>query len=238
VDDHLLTVASPVMIVSGQTVHVIWAAGSLPYRYHRYSTDGGQTWSAPRRFFGDLHGQAFDGLTIDGVGRVHFFSQIRYPVGIYHGYWDSDHWTSPSLVYLIAEEDFADGVNARIHAHGINPVVRAGNQLLITFGDGPADPNRRLFAMYRTLQDISPVAATPTRSESSALVPAPTTADTTPTPEPTATAEPMFEAVPAVPIDSVADPSEALRVALLPIFLLIGSAFVIRLLPIGIRKRK
>ena len=47
------------------------------------------------------------------------------------------------------------------------PVVRAGNQLVLTFADGPADPNRRLFVMYRTLDDISPLRiATPTQDNS------------------------------------------------------------------------
>jgi len=58
---HNLTVASPVMIVQGQNVHVIWAAGDLPHRNHRFSTDAGRTWSDPAQVFGDLHGQAFDG---------------------------------------------------------------------------------------------------------------------------------------------------------------------------------
>jgi hypothetical protein len=60
--DHNLTAASPKMIVQGRTVHVIWAAGSLPYRYHRFSTDAGLTWNVPVQIFGELHGQAFDGL--------------------------------------------------------------------------------------------------------------------------------------------------------------------------------
>lgn len=83
-DDYELTNASPRMIVQGQTVHVIWAAGDLPYRHHRFSTDAGETWSPITPIFGALHGQAFDGLTVDGAGRVHFVGQIRYPMAIYH----------------------------------------------------------------------------------------------------------------------------------------------------------
>ena len=81
------------MIVQGKNVHVIWAAGSLPYRNHRFSTDRGLTWSAPVQIFGELHGQAFDDLTVDRAGRVHFFAQIRYPMGIYHAYWDQSGWS-------------------------------------------------------------------------------------------------------------------------------------------------
>ena len=100
--DHSLRAASPIMTVQGQTVHVIWAAGSFPYRHHSFSNDAGLTWSAPARIFGDLHGQAFDGLAVDGAGRVHFLGQIRYPIGIYEADWDKGQWTAASLVYLIA----------------------------------------------------------------------------------------------------------------------------------------
>ncbi|HEY3477178.1 MAG TPA: hypothetical protein VGK56_21360, partial [Anaerolineales bacterium] len=152
--DHRLTSASPVMMVQGHTVHIIWAAGSLPYRYHRISTDAGRTWSAPVQIFGELHGQAFDGLALDRSGRLHFLGQIRYPMGIYHAYWDQTRWSKPSLVYLISEDGASLG--DRVHAHHTLPVIRAGNQLVLTFADGPADPSRRLFVMHRTLDDILP----------------------------------------------------------------------------------
>jgi len=227
--EHNLTVASPIMTVSGQSVHVIWAAGSLPYRQHRFSTDAGQTWSPSRRIFGELHGQAFDGFAVDGAGRVHFFGQIRYPQGIYHSYWDSTQWTTPSLVYLIAQEDSEQGIGDRIHAHLIRPVVRAGNQLVLTFGDPPADPGRRLFAMYRTLDDIAPLEAIPTPLATETPVPVFGLISSRPTPTPTATA-PLFDRAAAQPLGPVPGPSLALRVALLPTLLLLGGIVVIRLL--------
>ena len=84
-----LNAAGPVMIVSGHTVHVIWAGGKLHYRHHRFSTDAGLTWRNSTRIFGELNGQAFDGLALDGKGRVHFFGQIRFPTAIYHSIWDN-----------------------------------------------------------------------------------------------------------------------------------------------------
>ena len=92
---------------------------------------------------------------------MHFFGQIRYPQGIYTAYWDQTQWSAPSLVYLIAPENSEEGIGNRVHAHYTLPVVRAGNQLVLTFTDGPADPNRRLFAMYRTLDDIPPLETVP-----------------------------------------------------------------------------
>ncbi len=229
--DHNLTNASPKMIVQGQTVHVIWAAGSLPYRNHRFSTDAGLTWSGPVRIFGELHGQAFDGLAVDRSGRVHFLGQIRYPMGIYHAYWDQARWSKPSLVYPIAEEGSEEGFGDRVHAHDTLPVIRAGNQLILTFADGPADPNRRLFVMYRTLDDILPLENMPTPDPTAMPVPtsSPTPSQIAPMPTQTATA-PSLASAEVQPMGRVPAPDLGLRVALVPILLILGSMLIIQLL--------
>jgi hypothetical protein len=229
--EHNLTNASPKMIVQGQTVHVIWAAGSLPYRYHRFSTDAGRTWNAPVQIFGELHGQAFDGLTVDRSGRVHFLAQIRYPMGIYHAYWDQTRWSKPSLVYFIAEEGSEEGIDDRVHAHHTLPVIRAGNQLVLTFGDGPADPNRRLFVMYRTLDDILPVENMPTPDPTAMPVPtsSPTPKQATPMATQTATV-PSLESAEVQPMERVPGPDLAIRLALIPILLVLGGTMIIQVL--------
>jgi hypothetical protein len=228
--NHNLTTASPRMIVQGQTVHVIWAAGELPHRYHRFSTDAGQTWSAPKQIFGELHGQAFDGLAVDRAGRVHFFGQIRYPIGIYHAYWDQNQWTPPSLIYLIAQEDSEEGIGNRIHAHDTHPVLRAGNQLVLTFADGPADPNRRLFAMHRTLDDISPLEPVSTPVPTATPLPEPTPTPGPPTPMPTMTATaPVFDRAAAQPVGRVPKPDLVIWVALVPNLLLFAGIVAIQL---------
>ena len=228
--DHNLTNASPTMIVQGETVHVIWAAGSQPYRNHRFSTDAGRTWSAPVQIFGELHGQAFDGLAVDRAGRAHFFGQIRYPMGIYHAYWDQTRWSKPSLVYFIAEEGSEEGMGNRVHAHYTLPVIRAGNQLVLTFTDPPADPNRRLFVMYRTLDDILPLENMPTPDPTPTAVPmsSPPPRQTTPMPDQTATAR-LLESAEVQPLGPVPGPDLAIRVALVPTLLLLGGAFAFQL---------
>lgn len=226
--DHRLTAPSPVMIVQGQTVHIIWAAGSSPYRNHRFSTDAGRTWSPPVHIFGELHGQAFDGLALDGSGRVHFFGQIRYPMGIYHAYWDQTGWSKPSLIYLISED--GSSLGDRVHAHHTLPVIRAGNQLVLTFADGPADPNRRLFVMHRTLDDILPLESMPTPVSTATSVPisGPTPEQATPMPEWTATA-PSLELTEVQPLGRIPAPDLAIRVALVPTLLVLGGAMIFRL---------
>lgn len=224
--DHRLGFAEPRMIVQGQAVHVVWAAGEQPYRHHRFSTDAGRTWGPARRIFGDLHGQAFEGLAVDRAGRVHFLGQIRYPMGIYHAVWDQDHWTLPSLVYLIADEGSEDGIGDRIHAHHVQPVVRAGNQLVLTFADGPADPNRRLFVMHRTLDDLAPLAPLPTPTPSKTSLPLPSPTSALPTSMPTATTSETA----GQPPGQVPEPDSALRAALIPSLLLLGATLVFRVL--------
>lgn len=228
--DHRLTSASPRMIVQGQTVHVIWAAGSLPYRYHSYSTDAGLTWSTPVQVFGDLHGQAFDGLAVDRAGRVHFFGQIRYPMGIYHAYWDNNRWSKPSLVYWIADEGSEADFGERVHAHHTLPVIRAGNQLILTFADGPADPNRRLFVTYRTLGDIAPLESAPTPILTATPIPisTPTPNQPTPIPSPTATTAPLLQSSEVKPLGPIPGPDFAIRVALLPTLLVLAGAMMIQ----------
>jgi hypothetical protein len=227
--NHKLSFAGPIMIVQGHTVHVIWAAGGLPHRYHRFSTDAGQTWSEPVHIFGELHGQAFDGFTVDGAGRVHFFGQIRYPMGIYHAYWNQDQWSTPSLIYLISEDGSEESMGDRVHVHYTLPVVRAGNQLVLTFTDGPADPNRRLFVTYRTLDDILPLENMPTPIPSATPVPmsSPTPGPPTLMPEWTATV-PSLSAAELQPLGRMPAPDFAIRVALVPTLLILVGTMIIQ----------
>ncbi|HSL29848.1 MAG TPA: sialidase family protein [Anaerolineales bacterium] len=226
--DHRLTAPSPVMIVQGQVVHIIWAAGSSPYRNHRFSVDAGRTWSPPEHIFGELHGQAFDGLTLDGAGRVHFLGQIRYPMGIYHAYWDQNGWNRPSLVYMISEDGASLG--DRVHAHHTLPVIRAGNQLVLTFADGPADPNRRLFVMYQTLDDIPPLEAepTPVSTVTPLIPPGLTPLPSTPMPSQTAKTPSSGSAV-SQSLEPVPAPDLPVRVALLPTVLVLVGMIIFQL---------
>ncbi len=222
--DHNLTNASPIMIVRGRTVHVVWAGGSQPYRNHRFSTDAGLTWSAPKEIFGELQGQAFDGLAVDRAGRVHFFGQIRYPMGIYHAYWDQNQWSKPELIYLVAAE--GEEMGDRVHAHYTLPVVRDGNQLVLTFSDPPADANRRLFVMYRTLDDIQPIPTMPTPISTATLIspgPTPSQLQLTPMPVPTTAS---INTAGIQPVRRAPATDFAIRVAIVPTLLILVGTMI------------
>jgi hypothetical protein len=224
--DYSLSFAYPVMAVSGQSVHIVWAGGTLHYRNHRFSTDAGRSWSPPARILGNLNGQAFEGLTTDGMGRIHYFGQIRDPMAIYHAIWDGGRWTRPSLVYLISLGQ-TDPIGDRVHAHYTLSTVRAGNQLILTFTDSPPEPERRLFAVYRTLEDVVPQAAVPTPTSTVTPALSTTTSLIAATPAATATATatavPM-EAIAALPSGGVGRPDQAIWLGLvLPLFLLVST---------------
>jgi hypothetical protein len=213
-----LSNAAPVLVTNGEQVHVIWAGGTLHYRHHRYSEDRGQTWSQSTRILGELNGAAGDGAAVDGAGRLHYFSQIRFPQGIYHAVWDNHQWAKPHLIYLIRYSD-EDDIGNRIHAHTTYPIIRAGNQIILTLTDPPPEVMRRLFFMQTTLTDIPVTSFEPT--------PTPTAVPTqevtsTPTPVP-ATPLPSFGAAPLPPA-SGARPDRAVWLGVAPVLLLVLGA--------------
>jgi hypothetical protein len=151
-------------------------------------------------------------------------------MGIYHAYWDQTQWSTPSLVYLISEDGSEESMGDRVHAHYTLPVVRAGNQLVLTFTDGPADPNRRLFVTYRTLDDISPLESkpTPVPTATPVLLSTPTPMRPTSMPEWTATV-PSLESITNQPLERAAAPDFAIRVALVPTLLVLVGAIIMQL---------
>ncbi len=164
----------PEFKVFDNQVHALWAGDSQVHREHRYSLDGGQTWSSTMRILGDLTGQALGGgLGVDSLGRLHYVTQMRYPIGIYHTYWDQNTWSIPALAYFIAgssDESFGD----RIHAHNVRLAIRAGNQLVVTFTSSPTDPQMVLYTIHRTLEDAPPGEVLPTPTPTPLPTPSPT----------------------------------------------------------------
>ncbi len=217
-EEGTLNAASPVMVTVDDDVHIVWAQGQLFYRWHSYSLDAGETWTEPARFMDDLNGQAFEGLAVDSLGRVHYLGQIRYPQGIYHSIWDGDGWSEPELIYLVSR-DPNDPIGNRIHAHHTHPAIRAGNQIVLTFADSPPEPFRRLFSMTYTMEDVA--ALTPVATPTPVEIAGPEAADTptpSPTPLPSYLSDPDF----ADP-SGAREPGRALWLGVVPALLVVGS---------------
>jgi hypothetical protein len=187
-----LRAGSPIIAVHDQNVYVTWVGTLDVHHEYRISIDGGLTWGPTSLFMPDLDGSAGDGLAVDGSGRLHFVGQVRYPQGLYTASFERGLWSIPSLFYLISANP-SDPIGDRIHVHRVNMVVRSGNQLVTVFTDGPGEPQIRVFAMYRYLNDVPATDLKPTpvpvalsvadppatqTAEAAAAQPAPTTAPT------------------------------------------------------------
>jgi hypothetical protein len=221
--DYTLSAASPALAVTGEEVHVVWAGGKFHYRNHRISTDSGRTWGPAVRIFGDLQGQAFESLTIDGLGRVHYLGQIRNPMAVYHAVWHEGKWSRPEPVYLISLGSW-DPIGDRVHAHYTIGAVRAGNQLLLTFTDSPPEPERRLFAVYRDLEGVAPATAVPTPLPTATVGVSPT--PTRVTVSATATPPAALEAGANLP-PAAGRPDQSIWLGLiLPLFLMVSTAAI------------
>jgi hypothetical protein len=219
-----LAFADPVLAVQDETVHIIWAGGLLNYRHHRYSNDRGKTWSSDTRVFGELNGQAGEGMVVDGAGRLHLLSQIRWPMAIYHMVWEKDHWSEPSLIYLIRYSSEV-GAGENISAHNTYPIIRAGNELILTLADEPSNPQRQLFIMQHVLDGIppSPVEPTPTPTPMPTLEPTSTPVIVTPTPLPS------FGSTP--PASGLPRPGNFLWMGVVPALLLLAGVTLFRVIP-------
>lgn len=228
-DDALNNFALPVMAVNGQTIHVVWAGGDLLYRRYRYSSDAGTTWSDTAQIMGNLNGQAGDGMAIDSLGRPHYFSQIRFPMGIYHSYLSNNRWTYPQLIYFIRFAGDKNQDSDAVEAHATFPAIRLGNQVILTFTDNPSFVNRGLYVMMTTLADAPAVPAAPPVVPGLTATPAAQTtpenfASPTDIPSPTVTATPIFDTTPS-PVGST---NLALVWGMLVSFILVVGVLVFR----------
>jgi hypothetical protein len=156
----------PEFLVSGEQVHIIWAGNSRTNREYRYSTNAGQTLSPTTRILGDLIGQALGGgLAVDSLGRVHYATQVRDPLGIYHTIWENGSWSIPNLIYFIGNQEVDP---SKIHAHNVRMAIRAGNQVVVAFTSSPLDPQMSLYVIHSTLNDVPAIPPLPTPTPSPA----------------------------------------------------------------------
>lgn len=216
----------PEFLVAGEQVHIIWAGNSNTNREHRYSTNAGQTMSATNRILGDLHGQALGGgMDVDSLGRVHYATQVRDPIGIYHAYWDNRSWSIPNLAYFIGNEE-VDPSN--IHAHNVRMAIRAGNQVVVAFTSAPNDPQWSLYEIHTTLNDAPeiPPVPIPTQLPITIPTPTPTIADTS------GTITPLSPEI-ASPPTGVGQPSLGIIWGIIPALAILGGMIVFQV----IRKR-
>ncbi len=85
-------------------VHVIWDGAPAGQRWHRWSTDGGQTWSQAQEISPDQRGLTLPvAAAFDSAGALHVVSMgwrdtPGTPRGAFHLVWQNGRWSEPQLI--------------------------------------------------------------------------------------------------------------------------------------------
>lgn len=82
-------------------VHLIWLGDAL--RRHQWSSDGGQTWSEPESFMGNVFGHnQIDAISVDSAGAMHVIAIGGKGGGaeddVYHSTWTKGQWTDFEMI--------------------------------------------------------------------------------------------------------------------------------------------
>lgn len=181
-----LAMAYPWVAVRGQQeIHIQWAQGRLTYRWHQYSTDGGQTWNPAYQIWPDLVSQtSSDAVSVDSDNNLYWIDVLRYPNGAYLMRWVDGKWQRPELFYL-NQIDWKDPIGDRINVHRIRSTISLGNELHIVFVD---ESRAEIWYMHKTLQSSRfPPAAIPDQTPTPDLMVAPPTLEVMPVVTPTQT---------------------------------------------------
>lgn len=157
-------------------VHLTWGT---PDRLHRWSNDGGETWSAavPIMDLGAAYG-GFNKLAKDSAGTLHVVAAVGN--GVYHATWNGGGWNPAEALYI-----------REIDPHGQQFVTCQGNRLHVAYYDRTGE-NEIWYSskttnapeLARTAITVSEGAPVPTPAPWEVTAPAarPTTSMATPPP--------------------------------------------------------
>ena len=120
---------------NGDEIHIEWAQGRLTYRWHQFSTDGGDNWEEPYQIWPDfVSSTGSQAVGVDAANNLLWVDVLRYPNGAYSMRWEEGAWTVPELLYLM-QEGSRDPLGDRINAHRFRTAISLGNQIHIVFQD-------------------------------------------------------------------------------------------------------
>jgi hypothetical protein len=117
-----------IAVRSDSEIHVVWNSHSeAGRRYHQYSLDGGQTWSAPVPIWGSFVSQTGPNpLVAVPNGGLYMLSAGTFnwndPQGVYVSRWTGQGWLIPQLIY--------EDVN---QPHYLAPVIAGGTMLHVVW---------------------------------------------------------------------------------------------------------
>ncbi len=153
-------------------LHSFYVDGTGIGRWHRISTDGGETWSTAQHIITDLEGvNGYMAPVVDGAGRLHLMINMRtraeQAVGIYHATWLDGNWSAVRAV--------DDSSPAAPSAHAAVATVRLGCEIHVAYVQLAGG---EIWHVRGTISDVEPQ---PTiGAAAGALAPLPTVAVPTP----------------------------------------------------------
>lgn len=151
--------SSPNCAYDGEgNLHLLWnnAVGSPDGRYHRWSSDDGETWSDPVVIFPGLSGRTrAPAVGLDSSGALHVLTgaQAGVTTPMYWSWWTGQDWSNPIPI----SGDLPSNESADL-------VVTNGNQLQAVWHFGYEDSSD---VWYSTMQTDAPAVISNTTSDQS-----------------------------------------------------------------------
>lgn len=93
-----------ILAIGSDEIHLVWFGAPRGQRWHRWSEDGGDTWSAAEQLSPLLRSFVEPpALAADSAGTLHLLSMgwletEERPFGAFHAYWRDGHWSSLTLI--------------------------------------------------------------------------------------------------------------------------------------------
>lgn len=132
-----------VVTFGSDTVHLVWNGRAGRHgRYHRWSQDGGQTWStteeviAPGALFGNAGLTGFPAIATDSTGALHLVS-TGSPTGMtvdYYMEWLNGVWSVPVSISAGIDGNGVTGKLTSLEQPSV--AISEGNRLHVVFHDG------------------------------------------------------------------------------------------------------
>lgn len=122
-------------------VHLVWNGRAGRHgRYHRWSTDGGQTWRdiaeiiapAPINPIGNGGLTGFPALAVDNTGRLHMVTTANQ--GNFYLNWQNNNWSTSTLISTGLTGRGVTGRSGSLEQPSI--ALSEGNRLHVVFHDG------------------------------------------------------------------------------------------------------
>lgn len=185
-----------VVTLGEDVVHLVWNGRAGRHgRYHRWSQDGGETWSAigeviapaPANPLGNGGLTGFPALAVDAAGALHMVTTAEQ--GNFHLRWQDGAWSSPVLISPGLDGRGVTGQSSSLEQPSI--AISQGNQLHAVFHDG----FERIWYTSAAIDApyVAPIALPTPASVPAALPAATPTAVLSPTAQPTPAVPPMTQ---------------------------------------------